>query len=119
MNVRAIPAEARFDNTVFSSEVDDGTALPIYATYTCPRCSEHVGFRKDHFESRAARKLSNLTRAQQAVIDTWASDNGCAGKAFLDWHCPGCGLAARVYIEHWAGGRADAGANLKIVIEAE
>jgi len=119
MAVNAIPADARFDNVAFSSEIDDGTALPIYATYTCPRCSERISFRKAHFESRSLRKFSNLPASQQAAIDQWAAQNGHSGEAFLDWLCPRCALAARVYVQHWAGGRADAGANLKVVVELD
>jgi phage FluMu protein Com len=119
MNVSATPAEARFDNVAFSTEVDDGFALPIYAKYTCPRCSEQIAFQKVHFESRAWRKLSNLSAAAQTIFDEWARNNGYAGKAFLDWQCPRCSLAARVYIQHWAGGRGDGGANLKVVLESD
>jgi uncharacterized protein YlaI len=118
MTVIATPAEARFDNVTFSSEVGDGLSLPIYATYTCPRCSERVAFRKDHFESRAQCKLSNLSAPQQAEFDGWANQHGHLGKPFLDWLCPRCALAARVYVQHWAGGRADAGANLVVVLES-
>jgi hypothetical protein len=119
MTVNATPAEARFDSVAFSSEVDDGVALSIYATYTCPRCSERIAFRKDHFESRALRGFSNLSAAQQTAFDAWADQNGHVGKPFLDWQCPRCALAARVYIQLWAGGRADAGANLQVVLELD
>jgi len=118
MNVNAIPAETRFDNVAFSSEVEGGVALPIHAKYTCPRCSEQIAFRKEHFESRAWRKFSNLSASQQAAFDDWAQSNGYADKAFLDWQCPRCSLAARVYIQHWAGGRGDGGATLKVVLES-
>lgn len=120
MKIEAVDAEARFDNTAFSNEIIDGRALPLTAAYTCPQCGEQVGFQKRDFEHRAERQVSNLSVSIQRSFNEWASQNGQAGNPFLDWACPGCGLAVRVYARPWAGGRhGDSGVDLAVVLEAE
>ena len=108
----------RFDNTAFSNEVEDGYALSIYAKYTCPRCRAVVGFSKADFEERGPLRRSNLAEPIAAAMDTWAAANGLGSRPFLDWECPGCGLAVRAYSEPWAGGRhGDRGTNIVAVLE--
>ena len=120
MGIEAVQADARFDNTAFSNVIIDGKALPLTATYTCPRCGEQVGFTKQNLEHRAERQLSNHSPQLQRLFNAWATQNGQAGSPFLDWSCPGCQLAVRVYVHPWAGGRhGDAGVDLAVVLEAE
>ena len=119
MKIRAVGAEHRFDQTAFADAVIDGFALPLMTTYTCPRCSERVGFSKQNFEQRAPDQMSNLDVSVQQLFNDWASGNGEASNPFLDWLCPGCALAARVYAHLWAGGRhGDSGVDLSVVLEA-
>lgn len=120
MNIAAIDADARFDNTEFSNQIMDGRALPLTTVYTCPRCGAQIGFQKVHFEHQAERQASNFSLSIQRSFNEWASLNGQAGNPFLDWACPGYALAVRVYAHPWAGGRhGDSGIDLAVVIEAE
>lgn len=120
MKLDAVSADRRFDQTAFSNEVVDGRALPLITTYTCPRCSERVGFSKQNFEERADSQKSNLDAGLQRAFDDCALRHGEEGKPFLDWRCPGCALAVRVYAHAWAGGRhGDAGVDLTLVLEAQ
>ena len=118
MKLEAVSADSRFDQTGFSNEVIDGRALSLTTTYTCPSCSERVAFTKENFEQRARRQVSNLTPHLQRPLNEWASQNGEAGNPFLDWLCPGCALAIRVYAHPWAGGpHGDSGVELTVVLE--
>lgn len=118
MKLEAANADTRFDQTVFSNEIIDSRALSLSTTYTCPSCSERVAFTKESFEQRARRQVSNLTPELQRALNEWASQNGEAGNPFLDWLCPGCALATRVYAHLWAGGRhGDSGVELTVVLE--
>ena len=120
MNIEVTPAASRFDRTAFSNESVAGQALPLTATYTCPRCGERVGFTKSNLEDRARQQASNLRHSVQRSFNQWASENNRVGNPFLDWACPGCGLAVRVYARAWAGGRhGDSGVDLDVVLEAE
>lgn len=120
MKIDAVGADSRFDNTAFSNEIIDGRALPLTAFYTCPRCGERVGFNKRDFEHRAERRVSNLSPSIQRLFNEWAAQNGQAGRPFLDWACPGCALAIRVYAHPWVGGRhGDFGVALTVVLETE
>lgn len=104
MKFEAATADTRFDQTGFSNEIIDGRSLSLTATYTCPSCSERVGFSRKNFEQRARRQVSNLAPLLQRAFNEWASQNGEAGNPFLDWHCPGCALAVRVYAHPWPAG---------------
>jgi predicted RNA-binding Zn-ribbon protein involved in translation (DUF1610 family) len=118
VQLRAVPPGERFDNTAFSNVYSDGTALPLTATYTCPRCGEGVRATKQHFERRAERRVTNLDAAYARAIDAWAKQEGYEPARYLDWPCPGCGLAVRVYAEWWYAGWGDMGVDLKVVVEA-
>ena len=120
MKVVAVPAALRFDRVAFSNEIVHGEALGLSTIWRCPRCSEAVKFTKADFEERAARRISNLEDAYVRSFDAWAEAHGEANSPFLDWRCPGCDLAVRVYAHPWAGGRfGDAGVNLGMVLEGE
>jgi rubredoxin len=109
---------SRFDNVAFSNEVEDGRSLPMNARYTCPHCGEVIGFTKQHFEERAARRHSNLSETVAKRINEWATKKGFSKEPFLDWSCPGCQLSVRAYVQHWAGGKhGDYGAKIVGVVE--
>lgn len=118
MKIISVKAAERFDNTEFSNEVVDGRALSIYSAYTCPRCATHVGFQKRDFESGARQHRSNLQPEVARSFDEFAQRHLSDLRDFLDWVCPKCGLAARVYVRFWAGGKhGDHGVILISVIE--
>ena len=116
-----IQPAVRFDNTAFSNAIDDdGQVRSIYANYTCPRCRAGVVFTKTDFEDRVATRRSNLSEPIAAAMDRCAAENGLASRPFLDWECPGCGMAVRAYAQRWAGGRhGDHGLNLVAVLELQ
>lgn len=119
MTVHSIDPASRFDNLSVSSEVVDGRSLPIFAKYTCPNCGEAIQFTKQNLQERSLRRLTNLPAKLSAEFDAWAAAQNVAGMPYLDWPCPKCGLAARAYIEVWAGGKGDSGANIVALAEAE
>lgn len=120
MKLQAVKPSMRFDHPNFSNEVEDGRALSMYSTYKCPRCAEVVRFAKHHFELRAAARFSNLPAAVGLLIDRWAEANGVGSQPFLDWLCPGCGLAVRAYARPWAGGRhGDCGTDITALVEVD
>lgn len=120
MRIVASEPAARFDNTEFSNESTEGRALPLTATYTCPRCGAKVGFGKQHMEERAERRISNLDPELQRALEAWAAAHGYGGRPFLDWRCPKCAFAARAVVQIWAGARhGDHGARIIAVAEVD
>lgn len=118
MKVVASQALQRFDNVEFSNEILDGMSRPLGAVYTCPFCGALVSFRKGDFEATSRSTRSKLPPNVQQYFDEFASKHHVPSGEFLDWPCPGCGLAARVYVRHWAGGKhGDAGTSLLTVLE--
>lgn len=110
----------RFDNPGFSNVVEDGRALSMFSHYTCPRCAEVIRFTKREFEDLAQARSSNLPASLALIIDRWGESNGVGERPFLDWLCPGCGLAVRAYTHPWAGGRhGDAGTDIVALVELE
>jgi hypothetical protein len=119
VKISSIQAVERFDNTEFSNEIVDGAALPLTAAYMCPRCSTQVGFHKRDFEQSRERR-SNLEPELQRAFDDYARDHAVTTHDFLDWLCPSCGMASRVYVQLWAGGKhGEYGARLLVVLESE
>ena len=120
MKITSVQSAERFDNTEFSNEVVDGMALPLTAAYTCPQCSAQAGFHKRDFEQSSRQRHSNLQPELQRAFDDYAREHTVPARDFLDWLCPSCGMAARVYFQLWAGGKhGDCGARLLVVLESE
>lgn len=120
MNIFKVQAADRFDNTEFTNEVEDGRARSIYSAYTCPGCATPIGFHKRDFQDGARQQRTNLASGVATRFDEFARTNGIGTDDFLDWICPKCRLAARVYVQFWAGGRhGDCGITLLTVIEAQ
>src|SRR5262245_56338491 len=118
MRVEEVDPSSRFDNLEFSNVVTDGRALPLCTHYMCPVCSTVIAFTKQHLESRAERRLTILSPDLAAAMDSWAKERELDSRPFLDWLCPGCGLAARVYARPWAGGRhGDSGTSIVALVE--
>ncbi len=119
VKIASVKATERFDNTEFSNQIVDGTALSVYAAYTCPSCEERIGFQKRNFEDAANQNRTNLAPDMAKRFDEFARQHLAGKDHYLDWVCPSCGLSVRVYLQVWAGGRhGDSGVNLVTVIEA-
>ena len=119
MSIVTVDPIERFDNIAVSNEVIDGRALSIFASYTCPRCGERIRFTKQNLEERASRQTTNLRPSVAAAVDAWSREHGVDTLPYLDWLCPRCSLGARAYIEVWAGGKGDSGANIVALAEIE
>jgi hypothetical protein len=120
MKIYTIRANERFENTEFSNVILDGMALPLTTAYTCSKCGTQIGFRKHDFEAGAPKHRSNLEPRVARLLDEFAREHITGLRDFLDWACPHCGLAARVYVRFWAGGKhGDAGVSLVTVLEVQ
>jgi hypothetical protein len=109
---------ARFDATSFSDVNEDGTAGPSTTVYTCSRCETKLGFTRDNFLVRAARRLTKLAAKAASALDGAAAKRGLQADNFLDWSCPSCKLAVRAYARVLAGGRhGDGRVDIVAVVE--
>ena len=115
MNISNVKANQRFDQTEFNNVALDGQARSIYAIYTCPNCQEQIRFQKSNFERT---RHTNLAPEIEGLFDSFALNHLSDSNHFIDWLCPKCRLAARVYFRTWVGGRhGDYGIDLTEVIE--
>lgn len=111
MSPLRIPAAERFSETELDNAIENGQASSLYTLYTCPSCQEKVRFSRTSFENRGRRETSNLSEEHAAAFAMAAEP--IAHHEYLDWYCPGCKNPARVYFEHWAGGKhGDSGVSL-------
>lgn len=118
MKVSWSDPSSRFDVTSFSNVIVDGQAGPLTTVSTCLRCFATLAFTRDNFETRASRRFSNLLGDVARAIEAAALERGYAGDDFLDWTCPGCGLATRAYVRAWAGAHhGDAGVDIVAVVD--
>ena len=117
MKIHWIEPSKRFEVTSFSSEIIDGMAGTMTTTYECPRCGTKLGFTKDNFETRSARRVTNLDAATAAALDDAASKRGVDTDRYLDWSCTRCALAVRAYVRPWVAGRGDHGVDIITVAE--
>jgi rubredoxin len=120
MKISCVDASERFDNTEFNNVIVDGRATSMYSVYACPQCREKIGFEKIHFEHAIRSQHSNLPPGISSDFDIEGVRTSTSNTAhFLDWLCPKCGLASRVYFRVWVGGRhGDAGISLATILEA-
>ena len=115
--IEAQPSD-RFDQTEFSNETTNGTALSLRTVWHCPDCGEGISFSKDHFEDRVTLDFTNLPSTIAGEFDQWAENKNLSTLTFLDWQCPSCQMSSRAYVEKWAGGRhGDAGVSIVALIE--
>lgn len=120
MKLHWVDPEQRLDNLHVSSVVENGLARPLTCQYRCPRCSEGVVLTRDNVELRALRRQSNLPPSVARTFDEEAGLHSIRAAAFLDWRCPKCGLAVRVYVRPWAGGRhGDSGSDIIAAVEEQ
>ena len=89
----------------FDPEEPSIHTIPDDAVYTCPRCSERIQLHLRNFQEAACRPVSRLSAEDDREM---SKVHGAlrAGESFLDWYCPGCRQAIRVY---YSGYVADKG----------
>jgi len=105
----------RLTKDYFSSEVED---TELYSFYECPRCHEKVGFERKNFEKHYRSTFSNLSSEDAAHIDAFVAAQPFKRDSFLDFYCPRCRLAVRLYFSFWAGGKhGDNGFDIDKVVE--
>ena len=105
----------------FSPE-DPPIDVTDYTTYECDRCSKQIRLDLHSFKNAMVQPVTNLSQDDErqmtkalgrtrSYIREWfpsrARKDGLGADRFLDWYCPGCGRAVRVYFSSWAGGKGD------------
>jgi predicted RNA-binding Zn-ribbon protein involved in translation (DUF1610 family) len=104
MQITSIEAKHRFDKTEFSDDFWDGRAQSIYTVYICPQCGEGIQFQRKNFERALERHpWINVTPETARSFDDFARKHFGDCKNYLDWVCPNCGLATRVYMGFCGG----------------
>jgi hypothetical protein len=124
MNIKAVDPALRFEVTGLGNDVAWGDAGwesgPLYTKYVCAGCKEGVVFSKADLIDGCRRPATNLTPTIASQFDACSASNGIKENGFLDWLCPQCHLARRIYVRPWAGGHhGDSGVQIVALLEEE
>ena len=106
--------EGRFDPTSGPSR-DRQVFEPII--YHCKDCGYDVQFTNDDFGKHAVVRSSNLSEADQDLINVFKECEGIKSKYFLDFYCPRCRRAVCVIFEGGVAGRGEYFVDLQFVLE--
>lgn len=86
--------------------------------YTCGNCGYGIVFSKDNLLSGERNRKTKLSQEDALGFDEIAKQKKIEGLSFLDFYCPQCNLAVRIYYETQFGGHhGDSSFSLKYVIE--
>lgn len=97
-------AEDIINKTQFSNYGD----WQIYPTadYVCDKCKHSVSINYRNLQKHLKSNFSNLTDVdQQSIHSLLIEISGKERLSFLDFYCPTCNRAVRIYYEYYAGGR--------------
>ena len=101
---------------------DPPVDLIDYTTYECDRCSKQIRLDLHNFQNAVVQPVTNLSQdADQKMTEAFGRTRsyirrwfprlvrktGLGRDSYLDWYCPGCGRAVRVYYSAAAGGRGE------------
>lgn len=65
--------------------------------YRCPECKSEIEFSDKDFEKHKRSSFSNLQESEIALINEFLERNKLNAESFLDFYCPGCRKATRIY----------------------
>ena len=110
-----LDASERLTKNYFSNEVED---TELRSFYECPRCHEKIGFERKNFEKHYEANFTNLSSEDARRIDAFIAAQPFKPGSFLDFYCPCCHLAVRLYFSFWAGGKhGDNGFDIHKIVE--
>ena len=87
---------------------DDGSAYDSHVfeplTYKCI-CGYMIEFTDVDFKKHRLSNFSNLTPKDDDVFNKYIKQNNLKVNSFLDFYCPKCGKATRIFFSSGYGGR--------------
>ena len=99
--------------------VDD---IHIYEpiVYRCPDCKIEIGFKDKDFQKHSRSNFSNLNKTDSILFDRFVVDSKLKAESYIDFYCPTCNKATRIYFSDGYGGRhGDYGVNIDFAIKAK
>ena len=91
---------------------DEDWDLYPKSEYRCPNCNELLLFCLKDLDKHSQLRHSNRSKEDFKQFNM-AGNKGCS--SFLDFYCPSCKSATKIYYQAWAGGRFTDGYELKFV----
>jgi len=86
--------------------------------YTCGNCGYGIVFNRDNLLAGERNRKTKLSQEDAIRFDEIAKKNKIENLRFLDFYCPHCEIAVRIYYETQFGGHhGDSFFNIKYVIE--
>ena len=114
MTIERINIESCFNitNTPRLWERFKSTDGPLYnphifepITYRCQDCKFEIQFEDKDFQKHSGSNFSNLNTNENDLINEFVKNNKPGIHSFLDFYCPSCKKATRIYFSDGYGGR--------------
>ena len=88
------------------------TDEPIYdphlfeqITYWCVDCAFEISFDNKDFQKHSKSTFTNLAHNENYELNEFLKDNNIQTNSFLDFYCPTCKTATRLFFSDGYGGR--------------
>ena len=99
-------------------EADEDWQISPQTLYQCSVCGETIAFSLTDLDKHAFSKFTNLSAEDSAQIEILINESKVQGfNSFIDFYCPKCKKAIRVYYQSWAGGRYTNGHKLLFLVD--
>ena len=73
--------------------------------YRCHSCDYLVSFKDDDFIKHRKSRFSNLKKNDDSIFNSYIVENELSFDSFLDFYCPKCKIATRVFFSDGFGGK--------------
>ena len=89
-----------FDDRSMSGLSEPSQHSGQWTVYVCPTCRTQTGFEWTGFNRHTGSAFSNLKRPEAQEVEPEVGDKLANEPSFLDFYCPGCAGALRVYFRY-------------------
>ncbi len=103
LNISSSPRPTDRFNPNDLSVYEPTTFEPI--TYRCLFCKNEISFRNQDFQKHSKSNFSNLNIDDSKLLDKFIAKNNIKTESFIDFYCPKCKKATRLYYIDSYGGK--------------
>ena len=73
--------------------------------YRCQDCKFEIAFNDKDFKKHSNLKFTNLSDSDNDNLDKFVTNNNLKFRSFLDFYCPTCNTATRLFFSDGHGGK--------------
>ena len=73
--------------------------------YRCQDCKFEIAFNDKDFKKHSNVKFTNLSKGDSDNLDNFVMNNSLKVRSYLDFYCPTCNTATRLFFSDGHGGK--------------